>query len=287
MNSKALAIRMATATLVAAVTAGQLFAQPPDILQKYRFIPSKTTVHLSGGAQNYNLDLTIAGRFGLITGYNEVVDPTAHVPSLVPFAEFTDVHGILFNPLSLAPLPLPGWDLDKTLNLSGLNGTFSPDNPNQLYFLGADGNGVALRVEVQLNGGWLHLTGGSSDPIGAKPVLYRIDALAHLTPFPDFDGDGALTAADVPLMLEALTDMNRFEAQHAISSDDLVAMADLDGSGKVTNADIQLLLDAVAAQSNDSASAVPEPATLVQMMLAILGLVAFYHRSTRLLAVRR
>ena len=172
-------------------------------MRDFRFIPSKTTVLVTGGSPGYDLNLTIAGRFGLVTGYDEVVSPPATVPLLVPHAEFIDVHGILFNPLSLAPLPLPGWDLDKTLNLSGLHGTFSVGDPNDLFFFGGDGQGVALRLQATINGGWLHLTGGSSDPVGKNPVLYQIDALAHLAPFPDFNQDGAVTVADLQPMLTA------------------------------------------------------------------------------------
>jgi len=98
-------------------------------LRDYRFIPSKTTVHVSGGPSDYNLNLTIAGELGLVTGYNEELDPTAHVPTLEPYAQFVDVHGILYNPLSAAPLPLPGWDLDKTLNMSAGMARFLPTIP--------------------------------------------------------------------------------------------------------------------------------------------------------------
>ena len=99
---------------------------------------------------------------------------------------------------------MPGWDLDKTLNLSGLHGTFSVGDPNDLFFFGGDGQGVALRLQATINGGWLHLTGGSSDPVGKNPVLYQIDALAHLAPFPDFNQDDAVTTADLQPMLTAL-----------------------------------------------------------------------------------
>ena len=105
----------------------------------------------------YNLDLSIAGKFGLVIGYGEEVTPTAHIPTLVPHAEFVDVHAILFNPLSAAPLPVPGWDLDKTLNLSGLNGTFS--DPSLLHFTGADGQGTPIKLDASLRGPLLHLTG--------------------------------------------------------------------------------------------------------------------------------
>ena len=203
MNSKSSVLR-AIAFIVVATFVAHVFADPPDFLSKYRFIPSKTSVHVTGGPPAYDLNLTIAGSFGLVTGYHEVVSPTGGPPSLVPHAEFIDVHGILYNPLSLSPLPLPGWDLDKTLNLSGLKGTFNVGDPNDLFFHGADGAGVALLLQANITGPWLHLAGGSSDPIGKNPVLYRIDALAHVAPFPDFNHDDAVTTADIPPMLAAM-----------------------------------------------------------------------------------
>ena len=257
------AIVAAIIVLLLAVLAGRALGQPPDVLRDYRFIPQDTVVHVSGGPQGYNMDLTIAGTFGLVTGYNEVIDPTAHVPTLDPFAQFIDVHGILYNPLSLAPLPVPGWDLDKTLNLSGLKGTFNTSNPDQLFFLGADGAGVALRLEADIEGKLLHITGGSSDPPGGNPVLYKIDALAHLTPFPDFNYDGAITVADLAPMMAAMGSPQTFMAANNLSSDDFLSMGDLNGDGKVDNSDVQGLI-AMLASGGGSASlaAVPEPSAI-------------------------
>jgi hypothetical protein len=268
------AIIAAIVVLLVAIFAGRALGQPPDVLRDYRFIPQDTVVHVSGGTQNYNMDLTISGKFGLVTGYNYAVDPTAHIPTLVPFAEFTDVHGILYNPLSLAPLPVPGWDLDKTLNLSGLKGTFSASNPDQLFFLGADGAGVALRLEADIEGKLLHITGGSSDPPGGNPVLYRIDALAHLTPFPDFNFDGAVTAADLSSMLTAMSSPT-YMSQNNLSSDDLISMGDLNGDGKVTNSDLQGLITMLAnGGGSASLTAVPEPPAVALLAAGALLLIA-------------
>ena len=62
-------------------------------------------------------------------------------------------------------MPSPGWDLDKTLNLSGLKGTFTV--PDDLFFLGADGQGQAIRLEATVAGRLLHLTGGTATPFAA------------------------------------------------------------------------------------------------------------------------
>src|SRR3954471_15680609 len=129
--------RFAVSGFVGFRFACHLAAQPPDFLRDYRFVPLRSNVHVSGGSPGYDMDLSILGKFGLVTGYDYEVSPTAHVPTLVPHAEFVDVHAILFNPRSAAPTPVPGWDLDKTLNLSGLKGTFN--DPNLLHFTGVDG----------------------------------------------------------------------------------------------------------------------------------------------------
>jgi len=263
---------IAAIVVLVAIFAGRALGQPPDVLRDYRFIPQDTVVHVSGGTQNYNMNLTISGTFGLLTGYDYAVDPTAHIPTLVPFAEFTDVHGILYNPLSLAPLPVPGWDLDKTLNLSGLTGTFSTSNPDQLFFRGADGAGVALKLEADIVGKLIHITGGSSDPPSGNAVLYQIDALAHLTPFPDFNFDGAVTAADLSSMLTAMSSPADVSQ---MSSDDLMSMGDLNGDGKVTNTDLQGLINMLAnGGGSASLTAVPEPPAVGLLAAGALLLIA-------------
>jgi hypothetical protein len=101
-------------------------------------------------------------------------------------------------------------------------------------------------------------------------LIFQIDALAHRTPFPDFNADGAITAADLTPMLAALADLPTYKAQHNMSDDDVLSMADLDGDGQVTNRDIQGLLDLVASQSGSGAvTAVPEPASIVLLTLAL------------------
>jgi hypothetical protein len=274
MKSYSSAYRLAMTAVLLAISARQALAAPPDFVRDYVFIPAKTTVHVSGGSPTYDLNLTIAGKFGLVTGYDEEISATTKVQSLVPRAEFTDVHGILYNPLSLAPLPVPGWDLNKTLNLSGLKRTFSADEPNRFFFLGADGAGVALRLEADVIGPFLHLFGGSSDPPSRNAVLYQINALAHLTPFPDFNGDSVITVADIQPMLIALTDPVAFLTQHHMSSDDLLTMADMDGAGQITNRDLQGLLDMAASQSDSSMTPVPEPAVFVLLCSAALVVLA-------------
>ncbi|HVT29090.1 MAG TPA: hypothetical protein VHE81_13835 [Lacipirellulaceae bacterium] len=190
--------RFAVFLCLTAVLIFQAAADPPDILRDYRFITPRSIVHVAGGSPNYDMDLSIAGKFGLVTGYDYGVDPTAHIPSLEPFAKFVDVHAILFNPLSAAPLPLPGWDLDKTLNLTGLDGTFS--DPSMLQFTGVDGQGIPIRLRATIHAPLIHIVGANVPPptcVDCQQYLsYQVDALGLQRSAADFNADGVIDAGD-------------------------------------------------------------------------------------------
>jgi hypothetical protein len=251
---------------------GQASAQPPDILRDYRFVTSHSDVHVSGGSPGYNMDLSIAGKFGLVTGYDYGPSPTAQIPTLVPHAQFVDVHAILFNPLSAAPLPLPGWDLDKTLNLSGLMGTFS--DPSLLHFSGVDGQGIPIMLDAALRGPFLHLTGTNYLPptcvTCTQYVGYKVDALALTRPYADFNLDGVIDGADFAI----------WRANIGIETDASFEQGDANGDGIVDAADYVIWRGSVGpatslgvfADSGIGANVVPEPSTMVPMMIAVAGL---------------
>ena len=186
--------------LVAAVAAwpqSRAIADPPDILRSYRFITDKSTVEVTGGIAGIDWPLNILGGFGLVTGYNYGFGgPTAHAPKLEPFAEFIDVKAILFDPRRASPMPSPGWDLDKTLNLSGLTGTFTV--ASDLQFSGVDGQGQPIKLEATLVGPLLHLV-GANDPGCCDFYSYKIDAYAHQLPWADFNSDGRVDAIDLTI----------------------------------------------------------------------------------------
>ena len=85
----------------------------------------------------------------------------------------------------------------------------------------------------------------------------------------DFSRDSQVTAADIPAMLSALTDLNAYRSARSLSSGQLVVIGDFDDSDSVTNRDIQGLLNLLANSGSGSMTAVPEPTTIV---LALLGL---------------
>ncbi len=257
-----LALSIATAVLAAPAV-----ADPPDILRNYRFIPSHSVVHVTGGFAGIDWDLNVAGHFGLVTGYNYGADPAAHVPTLEPFAQFTDVNAILFDPRRASPLPSPGWDLDKTLNLSGLDGTFR--DPSRLFFRGVDGQGQPFKLEAILADRLIHLV-GANDPGCCDFFNYQIDAYAHLAPFADFNFDGVVDAADYTAWRDHM----------GMASGATLDQGDADGDGDVDQDDYAVLrqdfgtsidMAALADAEGLSLGAVPEPATVSLLLIGSAG----------------
>ena len=105
-------------------------------------------------------------------------------------------------------------------------------------------------------------------------------AIYHTVMHGDFNLDGTTNAADVPVMLQALTDLDAYKAAHQMVQLELLAIGDFDSCGSVTNRDIQGLLDLIASQPGRGAgTAVPEPASLALMALGSLGVLAFRRRN--------
>jgi hypothetical protein len=236
-------------------------ADPPLLLRDYRFITDKSTVEVTGGFAGVDWPLNILGAFGLATGYNYVSSgPTDHA-ALEPFAEFTEVKAILFDPRRASPMPSPGWDLDETLNLSGLKGTFTV--PDDLYFLGADGQGQAIRLEAAITGRLVHLTGGTSDPRCCDMFRYKVDAWAHQLPWADFNADDRVDAADLTIWRQ------NFGTSVAPGTS-----GDANGDGVVDAGDYTVWRDQMGESDGITVAgqaAVPEPGTLVLTFIAILS----------------
>ena len=117
--------------------------------------------------------------------------------------------------------------------------------------------------------------------VGAAPqslTLTISGTIAYLRG--DFNIDGQLTAADIPAMLAALTNLPAYRAEHNLSPDDLLAIGDVDSSGAINNADIQTELDRIAGVG--ALTAVPEPATIVMLSASsVLILFALQRRHRR------
>ncbi len=115
--------------------------------------------------------------------------------------------------------------------------------------------------------------------------LYMIGALSvidgNFLPG-DVDRDGHVTATDLTAMLNALTDLTVYQATHgpgggALTNQQLVQILDLTGDSNVTNADIQGLIDFLinGAGAGSDALAVPEPSTMLLMLMGGVLAIAF------------
>jgi len=272
-----LAVLVATLWATAALADLTNIADIPDILRNYRFITSHSIVEVSGGLPVFSYDLNIAGKFGLATGYNGLETPTpspaATPPTLSGHAEFVNVKGVLFNPRSASPLP--GLDVDATLNLTGLKGTFK--FPSDIHFTGNDGQGIPIQLEAVTRGPLLHLTGATLPvPTCASCGInmYKVDALATLGPYADFNLDGVVDNKDLRVIMSNI----------GLQNDANFEQGDTDGNGIVDGNDLlewQRSYGAATSLSafsdlSSSGTTVPEPVatTLIAMLAASLGIRA-------------
>ena len=85
----------------------------------------------------------------------------------------------------------------------------------------------------------------------------------------DFNQDSHVNAADIPVMLTALTDLKAYQTAKGLTAANLLTVADVNKSGAVTNADAQALLTLLK-NGGGSLNAVPEPATA---LLGCAGIV--------------
>jgi hypothetical protein len=270
-----LAVLVTTLWATAALANSTDIADIPDILHNYRFITSHSIVEVSGGLPVFSYDLNIAGKFGLVTGYNGLETPTpspiATPPAVSGHAEFVNVKGLLFNPRSASPLP--GLDLDTTLNLTGLKGTFKV--PSDIHFTGNDGQGIPIQLEAVTRGPLLHLTGATLPvPTCASCGInmYKVDAFATLSPYADFNLDGVVDNKDLRVIMSNIGLQNGANFEQG----------DTDGNGVVDGNDLLEWQRSFGAATSLSAfsdlsaggAAVPEPATitLIAMLAASFGI---------------
>src|SRR5262249_34808302 len=151
-----------------------------------------STVEVSGGLPVFSVDWNVAGKFGLDTGYDGLLTPTppptTTPPVLSGHASFVNVDAYMFHPMSAGPASAVAIDLNQTLNLTCLKGTFKV--PSDIHFTGDDGQGIPMQLEAVTRGPLLHLTGATL-PVPTCATcginMYKIDAYAFLGPFADFN----------------------------------------------------------------------------------------------------
>ena len=58
-----------------------------------------------------------------------------------------------------------------------------------------------------------------------------ISVIGNSTHVGDFNHDGHVNAADIPVMMAALADLNAYKSANSLSNSDLVALGDVNGDG--------------------------------------------------------
>jgi hypothetical protein len=248
--------------LVTVLVASSAAASHPDILTNYRFIPSRSTLEVNGASTGMLEPIFHArGTFGIVTGFEDGVSCTAigcpPPPTHIPFADFVDVNAWLIpdSPLTYV------LNLDRTLNLSGLDGTFGNLGRDHLFFKGKDGKGRPFHLEALVRGPLIHLL-GESGPGCCDIDHYIFDALAYRRPHPDMNLDGTVDAADYVMWRKTID-----AAAAGLGIGDGTDVVDFNvwraSFGEVTDF-------SVFANDGLSSGTVPEPATVALWITAFV-----------------
>src|SRR5262249_7724036 len=89
----------------------------------------------------------------------------------------------------------------------------------------------------------------------------------------DVNLDNHVDARDVAAMMSALTDLTAYANLKGASTLQISTAGDVNGDGKSTNGDLQSLILSLKA-GNGSAAPVPEPSSLVLLVVGAVGLRA-------------
>jgi endonuclease I len=261
---------------------------------------STATAGLKSGAVTiHNSDLTSAGAGQGSADANDVVNVSATVlahanPS---FNSVTDLNSLTLNfgtvyvgssptlPFAINGLNVaPGFTAPLKLNNSSKTGDAAVTT-DLAQFVGLQAGssneftaGINTSATGSLTASYTITLSDDVSIAGALSQQLTLSVLANVAfRLGDFNIDGVVTGADISAMLNALTDLPSYEADHSLTNANLLAIGDLNTDGAITNSDIQPLLDLVASGTG-SIAAVPEPSGL---LLLALGSVLVAWRSKR------
>jgi PEP-CTERM motif len=248
------------------------WASHPDILHSFRLIPNKSRIFYSGGFAGFNFGYELSGKFDIVTGFEEGFSCTAigcpPPPTHIPYAKFENVRVTAFD---LDPrvdaFPVP---LNRFVDLEAMRGTFSPLEPRRLIFLGEDQHSQPFYLLAVQRGRLLHLVGASREEC-CNLVQYKLDALAHIAPYADFNFDGSVDSADyttwrknVGMTIDATLETGDADGDGDVDGDDYAVFREQFG----TSVNLAELAADSPANLSLTSAAVPEPATPALMLMA-------------------
>jgi hypothetical protein len=250
---------------LAAHCAQHASAQSADTFQQFRFIPSRSTLDVTGGPADVRQKFFTYGKFSLNTGYEGG-----------PHAEFVGVDSWLVpdSPLTFV------WHTDGMLNLSGLEGTFAASDPSHIAFQGVDGQGAPFQLTTVQHGRLLHVVGENSPPCCGF-LKYKLDALAYVGPYADFNLDGMVDRLDTDVLssnigtfANATFEQGDADGDGDVDGDDFLAWQREIGPATPMSAFTSASSSGAALNSHG----VPEPAAMAILSAAIIVLFCIRRR---------
>lgn len=85
----------------------------------------------------------------------------------------------------------------------------------------------------------------------------------------DYNRDFHVDTADIPVMLNVLSDLNPYKKILQYTDSQLLSIQDVNGDGRVSNSDLQALVGMLRTGGGSAAAAVPEPNSLILLVLGL------------------
>jgi hypothetical protein len=170
-----------------------------------------------------------------------------------------------YSPLDFFRYTSPG-----TLDLVPANGAYFSINGGTTVtntFNGTGGGDLSDWVGATTDSYNAFISAGVKLPVSAGDIT-AMDVIGYDVLEPgDFNRDGHVDTADIPIMLQALADTTSFKTNNDLVDSAFTKLADISNDGVVNNADLQALLDKLIS-GGGSTNPVPEPSTFVLTVLA-------------------
>jgi autotransporter-associated beta strand protein len=179
--------------------------------------------------------------------------------------------------LIFADSHLVPWTAGSTVSILNWTGNLNTGGGASELIFGIGGLTTGAGSQVSqihfqgFNGATLLASGANAGEVVPTSVSTRILGDWNVS-------NGTPTAADLPAMLTALTDLNVWKTSHSLTNDDMLNIGDVNLDGKISNADIQAELDLLSSLGAGATAAVPEPSTCVLLVLGAIPGYLFVRR---------